>query len=97
MEYDGFDIEESRCNNSTRYPIVITKYEFATLIRLRSQQLDAGMEPMISSEECEGIYDNTIIAEKEIRRGLCTIEIIRPYKGGTRKIRITGNEIIQDH
>ena len=94
---DGLDIEVSRGTHPEIYPVVITKYEFATLIRLRAQQLDTGMDPLIPEEECEGIYDNTIIAEMEIRRGLCPIEIIRPYKGKTRRIRVTGNEIIQYH
>lgn len=80
-------------------PVVITKYEFVSMVGYRARQLDNGDDPVLEFEEYKHISHSSIkIAELEVRKGVCPVVIRRTNNRGVVEIiRLTGTEIILDH
>lgn len=66
---------------------LMTRFEYAKVINLRTLQLSGGELPRISKDECEKLfYDMQKIAEVEIERGLVDIQV--------KRVRPDGKEIV---
>ena len=72
---------------------IMTKYEYTNIIGLRTKQLGDGAPPMI--DVAEGIMENFIIAEIELKQKVLPFVVKRPLgHGGCEYWRISDLEIL---
>lgn len=87
-----FDIEPEEIPS----PVVITPSEYVRLLSERVMELEFGKQPLLPELMFE--IDSLKIAKAEIDAGVIPISIVRRLPNGkTKKIEITGNELILDH
>lgn len=76
-------------------PIVITKYEITSILRVRTTQLRNGATSTLPPEDIEHIFDEQKIAEMEVAKGVCPVGVRKRVRGGRYEtIYIRGGEII---
>ena len=74
----------TKYNTTKKQPISynkLTKYEKASIIGIRSQQLTSGAKPLI--KDYKNITDVKVIAKMELEQNKIPLIIARPYPDGT--------------
>lgn len=87
-----YSLIDSLANNQLPYPPRLTKYELARVVAARAKQLAMGARPLIDPRELN-TYDPVAIAMEEVRRGLLSFIIVRPYPNGGR-VRVRLRELL---
>ena len=71
---------------------ILTKYEYAKVIGVRTEMLARGAMPMVTLTDQmkrRGHYDMQLVAEAEYAQGVIPLVVIRKTKNGESKIRLT--------